>query len=109
MKSKGICNSELRQLLDLTPITKYFEEKIQLQFSKSVLVVEQNNYATKILSSYIVYEWDHWQRNPLNNFTLKNFLFDATNAVKNREKSKCDLSNRICVPNKTADLNLINK
>ena len=83
-------NSELRQLLDLTPITKYFEEKMQLQFGNSVLVVEQNNYATKILNSYIVYELDNWQRKPLNNFTFKNFLFGATNTVKNnRHKFKC--------------------
>ena len=98
-------NSELRQLFDLTPITKYFEEKIQLQFSNSVLVVEQNNYASKILNSYIIYELDNWQRKPLNNFTFKNFLFGATNTVKNREKSKYDLSDRVCVPNKTTDIN----
>ena len=33
-------------------------------------------------------------------------MFGATNTVKNREKSKCDLSDRICVLNKTTDINL---
>ena len=41
--------------------------KIGIQFNKSVLVVEQNNYATKIVNAYIVYDLDDWPKIPLNN------------------------------------------
>ena len=35
---------------------------------------------------YIVYDLDHWQRNTLNNFTLKHCLSDVTNIVKSSDK-----------------------
>ena len=54
-----------------------------MQFLNESLVVEKNNYLTKIVNVYIVYDPDYWPRNPLNSFTLKNCLFDATNLVKN--------------------------
>ena len=41
--------------------------KIGIQFNKSVLVVEQNNYATKIVNAYIVYDLDDWSNFLLNN------------------------------------------
>ena len=34
------------------------------------------------------YELNLWPKNPLDNFILKNCLFDATNIVKNSNKSK---------------------
>ena len=106
MEIKRNYNSELRQLHDLTPTRKYFEEKIHLQFSNSVLVVEQNSYAVKFVNNYISYELGNWQGNLHNNFTLKYFLFSATNIVKIRDNGKYDLSYRICIPNKTADINV---
>ena len=43
---------------------------------------------TKTVNGYSAYALDNWPRNPLNNFTLKNCLFGATNIVKNNGKSK---------------------
>ena len=57
-----------------------------IKFDKNPLVVEQNNYLTKILNLYIVYDLAAWPRNPSNNFKFKNCLFRATNIVKNSEK-----------------------
>ena len=62
--------------------------KIAFQFNKNVLVVKQNNYATKTVNVYIVYDLDYWPRNPTNNFVLKNWLFGATNIVKTSHKNK---------------------
>ena len=38
---------------------KLFKCKIWISFTKSVLVVEDNNYPTKIVNAYIVYELDN--------------------------------------------------
>ena len=88
-KPKGVYNSKF------TPLHMTFlhnitlsEYKIGIQFNKSVLVVEQNNYVTKIINVYIASDSDDWAKILLNNFTLKSCLFDATNIVKNRDKSK---------------------
>ena len=70
MKIKEIYNSGLKLLHDLTPIIKYFERKIGLQFNKNVLVVEKKNYLTKTMNVYIVYDLDYWSRNLLSNFRL---------------------------------------
>ena len=43
---------------------------------------------TKIVNVYIVYDVDAWPRNPTNNFKFKNWLFGATNIVKNSDKEK---------------------
>ena len=50
------------------------------------LVVEQNNYTTKIVKVYIVYDLDNWPKVQLRNFTLRNCLFGATSIVKNNDK-----------------------
>ena len=42
-----------------------------MQFNNSPLVVEKNNYATKVVKAYIVYDLDNWPKIPLSNFTLK--------------------------------------
>ena len=62
-------------------IIKLFECKMRVKFDKEPLTVEQKNYATKILNTYIVYELDTWPKISLNKFTLKNCLFGATNIV----------------------------
>ena len=59
-----------------------------IKFDKDPLPVEQNNYLTKIVNVYIVYDLDAWLRNPTNNFKFKNCLFGATNIVKNSDKEK---------------------
>ena len=43
---------------------------------------------TKIVNVYFVYELHTWLGNPTNNFKFKNFLFGATNIVKNSGKKK---------------------
>ena len=37
--------------------------------NKNPLVLEQNNYTTKIENVYIVYDLDDWPKIPLNNLT----------------------------------------
>ena len=52
------------------PNIKYFRNKIGIQFNNTPLVVEQNNYATKIVNVCIVYDLDNWLKILLRNFTL---------------------------------------
>ena len=59
-----------------------------IKFDKDPLAVEQNNYTTKILSVYIIYDLDAWPRNPTNNFKFGNCLFGATNIAKDSDKEK---------------------
>lgn len=62
---------------------KPFRYKMGIKFTKNSLVVEQNNYGTKIVNAYIVYYVDYWLRNSLNNVTLKNCLLCVTDIIKN--------------------------
>ena len=64
------------------------EYRIRIKFDKDPLAVEQNNYWTKIVNVYIVYDLDAWTRNPANSFKLKNCLSGATNIVKSSDKEK---------------------
>ena len=64
------------------------EYRIGIKFDKDPLATEQNNYLTKIVNFYIVYDLVAWPRNPANNFKFKNCLFEATNVVKNSDKAK---------------------
>ena len=59
-----------------------------IKFDKDHLAVEQNNYMTKIINVYTVYDLAAWPGNPTNNFKFKNSLFGATNMVKNSDKEK---------------------
>ena len=61
---------------------KRFEYRIGIKFDKEPLTVELNNYLTKIVNVYIVYDLDARLRNPTNKFKVKNCLFGATNIVK---------------------------
>ena len=67
---------------------KLSEYRTGVKFNKDSLVVEQNNYLIKIVNVNIIYGLDAWPRNPTNNFKLKNWLFGATNIVKNSDKEK---------------------
>ena len=62
---------------------------MRTKFDKDPLAVEQNNYLTKIVNAYIVYELNAWPKDPGNNFKFKNCLFGATNIVKNSDIEKC--------------------
>ena len=59
-----------------------------IKVDKDPLAVEQNNYLTKIVNFYIVYDLEACPRNPNNIFKFKNCLFGATNIVKNSDKEK---------------------
>ena len=52
-----------------------------IKFDKDLLAVEQNNYLTKMVTFYNVYELDVWPRNPTTNFQFKCCLFGATNVL----------------------------
>ena len=65
---------------------KLFEYKLRKKFNKDPLVVEQNNYISKIVNAYIIYDLDTWPNNLLRKFTLKNCLFGATTLTKNSDK-----------------------
>ena len=45
-----------------------------IKFDKDPSAVKQNNYATKIVNAYIVYDLDTWTNNPVRNVTLKKVL-----------------------------------
>ena len=79
----GVFNSKLKPLyttfLNSINISAY---RIGIKFDKDPLAVKQNNYLTKFVNVYIVYNSDAWPRNPTNNFKFKNCLFGATNIVK---------------------------
>ena len=59
-----------------------------IKFDKDPLPVEQNNYFTKIVNVYIVYDLDAWPKIPLRIFTIKNRFFCATSIVQNSDKEK---------------------
>ena len=65
---------------------KRFEYRIGKHFDKKSLAIEQNNYLTKTVDFYTVYDLDIWSRSPTNNFKFKICLFGATNIVKNSDK-----------------------
>ena len=88
-KSKGVFNSKLKPLYTVVfNSLKLSEYRFGIKFDKDPLAVEQNNYLTKIVNVYIVYQLNTWPKTPTNNFKFKNCLFGATNVVKNSDKEK---------------------
>ena len=65
---------------------KLFRYKKGINFDKDPLVVEQNNYPTKISNAYIVYNLDAWPEISISNVKFKNNSFGATKRVKNSDK-----------------------
>ena len=63
-------------------LKKLSGSRIGIKFDKDPLAVEQNNYLTKILSIYIVFDLNAWPENPTNNLKFKNYLFGAINILK---------------------------
>ena len=63
LKSKGVYNSELKALLRrfLTSVNNFWN-KIGIQFHNTPLVIEQNNYASRIVDVHIVYDLDNWPK-----------------------------------------------
>ena len=66
----------------LMPNVKQFAYKIGIQFNSTPLVIVENNFATKIVNAYFVYELDTRPNISLNSFKIENCLFGATNIVK---------------------------
>ena len=54
---------------------------MRIKFDKDPLDLEQNNYLTKIVNVYIVYDLNDWPKDSTNNFKFKNCLLGATNIV----------------------------
>ena len=52
------------------------------------LVANKNNYLTKIVNVFTVYNVDAWPKNTTDNFNFKNCLFGATSAIKNSDQEK---------------------
>ena len=71
--------------LHIIKLSKY---RIGIKFDKDPLTAEENNYLSKIVNFYIVYELYNWPRNPTNNFNFKKCLFGATSKVKKSDKEK---------------------
>ena len=58
-KSKGVFNSKLKSLYTaFLHKIKLSEYRIGIEFDKDPLTVEQNNYLTKIVNVYIVFDLD---------------------------------------------------
>ena len=66
----------------LMPNANQLAYKIRIQFNSTPLVIVENNFTTKILNAYIVYELDSRPNIFLNNFKIESCLFGATNIVK---------------------------
>ena len=49
------------------PNKKYFTIKKGIQFNSTPLVVKQNNYTTKMVNVYIVYDLHNWPKAPFKN------------------------------------------
>ena len=84
-----VYNSKLKPLhTAFLHSVKLSEYRIGIKFDKDPLAIEQNNYWSKIVNVYIVYDLDAQPRSPTNNFKFKICLFAATNIVKNSDKEK---------------------
>ena len=53
---------------------KYFGNRIEIQFNNTPLVIEQNNYASKIVNVYIVYDLDNCQKKSVSNSYTKKLV-----------------------------------
>ena len=51
--------------------TKLSGYRIGIKFDNSIVVAEENNYTSKIVSAYISYDLDTWSKFPVTTFTVK--------------------------------------
>ena len=88
-KSKEVYEYELKPLYTVFfNSIRYSGHRIGLKFDKDPLAVRQNNYLTKFVNVYIVYDLDTSPRNATYNFKFKNGLFGSSTVVKNSGKEK---------------------
>ena len=81
-----ILNLSLSAFLHVIKISGY---RIGIKFHKDPLAVEQNNYLTKIVNVYIVYDLDARPIKPTNKFKFESCLFGVTSVVNSSDKEKC--------------------
>ena len=87
--SERVYNSKLEPLYTaFLHNIKVFVNWMGIKLDEDPLAVEKPNYASKIVTVYIVSDLDAWPKNPTNNFKLKNCLFGATSIVKISDKEK---------------------
>ena len=78
---KGVYKSKLMKLYTASLLSITCSgNRMGIKLDKSPLAAEQNNYSSKIVNVYIVYDLDAtcWPRNPNYISKFKNFLFEAT-------------------------------
>ena len=81
-KSKSLLQSKHFPLHGaFLPDIKHFGNIIGIQFSKTPLAVEQNNYISNIVNAYTTSDLDNMSKFSLRNYTSKNCLFGAINVV----------------------------
>ena len=66
-----------------------FGYRMGIKLDKDPLAVLQNNYASKFVNVYIVYDLDACAKVLLRNSAIKNCLFGVTSIVKNSDKKMC--------------------
>ena len=88
-KLKAVHTSKCKSLYtSFLPSIKLSRYKIGIKFDKDPLAIERNNYMSKIVNSYIVYDLDAWPRNPTSICKFKNCFFGAGSVLKNSAKEK---------------------
>ena len=88
-KSKRVYTSKLKLLYTaFLHSIKLYGYKVGIKFDKDPSAVKQNNYATKIVNAYIVYDLDTWTNNPVRNVTFKKVLVWGDWCSKNSDKEK---------------------
>ena len=68
----------MKQEYNLITLPQVQNKTFMQQINNTPLVIEQNNYATKIVNVYIFYDLDNWPKNLHRNFTLKDYLVRLT-------------------------------
>ena len=59
---------------------------MRIKFEKDPLAIEQNNYLTKIVNFYTVYDLNDQLKDPIHNFKFRNCLFGAPSIVNNSDE-----------------------
>ena len=71
LRNKLLFKYNLKTLFNLfSPRLKRLGYKVGIKLLNDSLVVENNNYLTKIVNFYIVYDLDYWPRIQFNTFML---------------------------------------
>ena len=70
-----MCTCKFKQLYNVfLHRMKLSGHRMRIKFDKEPLPLEKNNYTTKIVKAYVVYDLDSWPNNPHKNFPIINLL-----------------------------------